>query len=119
MKKFYLLIFLLPHLNADLLIFDDLNIKVFNSKSIDLVNEMISSMDESNPPDRTKWMKSDEYEDLLYEYHNNLNNTYVFFAIPIHLATCDYWTQNNKYVDQSNTKKKKKFNFWQLLESNE
>ena len=102
MKKFYLLIFLLPHLNADLLIFDDLNIKVFNSKSIDLVNEMISSMDESNPPNRTKWMKSDEYEDLLYEYHNNLNNTYVFFAIPIHLATCDYWTQNNKYVDQSN-----------------
>tara|TARA_Y100001958_G_C20954636_1_gene355809 strand:- start:99 stop:362 length:264 start_codon:yes stop_codon:yes gene_type:complete len=24
-----------------------------------------------------------------------------------------------EYVDQSNTKKKKKFNFWQLLESNE
>ena len=103
MKKFYLLIFLLPHLTADLLIFDDLNIKVFNSKSIDLVNEMISSMNESNPPERSKWMKSDEYEDLLNEYYNKLNNNYVFFAIPIHLVTCDYWTQNNKYADQSNT----------------
>ena len=103
MKKFYLLIFLLPHLTADLLIFDDLNIKIFNSKSIDLVNEMISSMNESNPPERSKWMKSDEYEDLLNEYYNNLNNNYVFFAIPIHLVTCDYWTQNNKYADQSNT----------------
>ena len=42
-------------------------LKVFNSKSIDLVNEMISSMNESNPPERSKWMKSDEYEDLLNE----------------------------------------------------
>lgn len=102
MKKFYLLIFLLPHLNADLLIFDDLNLKVFNSKSIDLVNEMILSMDESNPPERSKWMKRDEYEDLVYEHYNKLNNTYVFFAIPINLVTCDYWTQNNEYADQSN-----------------
>ena len=102
MKKFYFLIFLLPHLNADLLIFDDLNIKVFNSKSIDLINEMILSMDKSNPPERSKWMKKDEYDNLLYEYYNNLNNTYIFFAIPINLVTCDYWNQNNKYADQPN-----------------
>ena len=65
-----------------------------------------------------KYYFSDENKKKSYRSLNNIDkkiNTYVE-KLPI---LKDDTKNIIEYVEQSNTKKKKKFNFWKLLESNE
>ena len=66
----------------------------------------------------TKYYFSDTNKKMSYRSLNRINekiNSYVE-KLPI----LDDDTKNIiEYVEQSNSKKKKKFNFWKLLESNE
>ena len=65
-----------------------------------------------------KYYLSDENKKKSYRSLNNIDkkiNTYVE-KLPI---LKDDTKNIIEYVEQSNTKKKKKFNFWKLLENNE
>ena len=61
---------------------------------------------------------SDNYKKKSYRSHNNINKKINIYAEKLPILEDD--TKNIiEYVEQSNKKKKKKFNFWKLLESND
>ena len=65
-----------------------------------------------------KYYISDSNEKNLYRSLNNIDQKINSFAEKLPVLEGD---NNNiiEYVEQTNNKKKKKFNFWKLLENNE
>ncbi len=65
-----------------------------------------------------KYYISDSNEKNLYRSLNNIDQKINSFAEKLPVLEGD---TNNiiEYVEQTNNKKKKKFNFWKLLENNE
>ena len=65
-----------------------------------------------------KYYISDSNEKNLYRSLNNIDQKINSFAEKLPILEDD---TNNiiEYVEQTNNKKKKKFNFWKLLENNE
>ena len=65
-----------------------------------------------------KYYISDSNEKNLYRSLNNIDQKINSFAEKLPVLEDD--TKNIiEYVERSNTEKKKKFNFWKLLENNE
>ena len=65
-----------------------------------------------------KYYFSDNNKKNSYRAFNNINEKIINYAEKLPVLEDD--TKNIiEYVEQSNNKKKKKFNFWKLLESNE
>tara|TARA_Y100000996_G_scaffold375622_1_gene326508 strand:- start:412 stop:675 length:264 start_codon:yes stop_codon:yes gene_type:complete len=65
-----------------------------------------------------KYYFSDNNKKNSYRSLNNINNKINIYAEKLPILESD--TKDIiEYIDQSNNKKKKKFNFWKLLESNE
>ncbi len=65
-----------------------------------------------------KYYISDSNEKNLYRSLNNIDQKINSFAEKLPVLEDD--TKNIiEYVEQTNNKKKKKFNFWKLLENNE
>ena len=61
---------------------------------------------------------SDEYKKKSYRSLKNIENKINVYVEKMPILEDD--TKNIiEYIDQSNSKKKKKFNFWKLIESNE
>ena len=67
---------------------------------------------------RTLYYFSDTYKKKSYRSLNNINEKINNYAEKLPILEDD--TKNIiEYVEQTNNKKKKKFNFWKLLENNE
>ncbi len=65
-----------------------------------------------------KYYFSDKNKKKSYRSFNNIDEKIKIYAEKLPILEDD--TKNIiEYVEQSNNKKKKKFNFWKLLESNE
>ena len=65
-----------------------------------------------------KYYLSDQNKKKSFRSYNNINNRINIYAEKLPILESD--TKDIiEYVDQSNEKKKKRFNFWKLLESNE
>ena len=65
-----------------------------------------------------KYYFSDQNKKKSYRSLNEIDNKINIYAEKLPVLESD--TKNIiEYVDQTNNKKKKKFNFWKLLESNE
>ena len=66
----------------------------------------------------TKYYFSDTNKKNSYRSLNNINEKINTYAEKLTILEDD--TKNIiEYIEQSNNKKKKKFNFWKLLETNE
>ena len=66
----------------------------------------------------TRYYFSDTNKKISYRSLNNIDKKIKIYADKLPILEDD--TKNIiEYVEQSNNKKKKKFNFWKLLESNE
>ena len=66
----------------------------------------------------TRYYFSDANKKNSYRSLNTMDDKIETYALKLPILEND--TQNIiEYVEQSNKKKKKKFNFWKLLESNE
>ena len=65
-----------------------------------------------------KYYFSDAHKKNSYRSLNNINEKINVYAEKLPILDND---TNNiiEYIEQTNSKKKKKFNFWKLLESNE
>ncbi len=65
-----------------------------------------------------KYYFSDKNIKKSYRSLNNINNKINIYVEKLPVLESD---TNNiiEYIEQSNNKKKKKFNFWKLIESNE
>ena len=65
-----------------------------------------------------KYYFSDAYKKKSYRSLNNINDKINTYSEKLPILEDD--TKNIiEYVEQTNNKKKKKFNFWKLLENNE
>ena len=65
-----------------------------------------------------KYYFSDAYKKKSYRSLNNIENKINTYSEKLPILEDD--TKNIiEYVEQTNNKKKKKFNFWKLLENNE
>ena len=65
-----------------------------------------------------KYYFSDAYKKKSYRSLNNIENKVNTYSEKLPILEDD--TKNIiEYVEQTNNKKKKKFNFWKLLENNE
>ena len=65
-----------------------------------------------------KYYFSDNYKKKSYRSFSNIDKKILNYSNRLPILEDD--TKNSiEYVEQSNNKKKKKFNFWELLESNE
>ena len=65
-----------------------------------------------------KYYFSDNYKKKSYRSFSNIDKKISNYSNKLPILEDD--TKNSiEYVEQSNNKKKKKFNFWELLESNE
>ena len=65
-----------------------------------------------------KYYFSDNYKKKSYRSFSNIDKKILNYSNKLPILEDD--TKNSiEYVEQSNNKKKKKFNFWELLESNE
>ena len=65
-----------------------------------------------------KYYFSDDYKKKSYRSFSNIDEKILNYSNRLPILEDD--TKNSiEYVEQSNNKKKKKFNFWELLESNE
>ncbi len=66
----------------------------------------------------SRYYFSDEYKKKSYRSLKNIENKINLYVEKMPILEDD--TKNIiEYIDQSNSKKKKKFNFWKLIESNE
>tara|TARA_B100000575_G_C22821292_1_gene482989 strand:+ start:439 stop:702 length:264 start_codon:yes stop_codon:yes gene_type:complete len=66
----------------------------------------------------SKYYFSDANKKKSYRSLNNINSKINFYAKQLPILEDD--TKNVvEYIEQSHNKKKKKFNFWKLLETNE
>tara|TARA_B100001564_G_C20307741_1_gene519895 strand:- start:75 stop:338 length:264 start_codon:yes stop_codon:yes gene_type:complete len=66
----------------------------------------------------TRYYFSDTNKKISYRSLNNIDKKIKIYADKLPILEDD--TKNIiEYVEQSNNKKKKKFNFWKLLETNE
>ena len=65
-----------------------------------------------------KYYFSDDYKKKSYRSFSNIDEKILNYSNRLPILEDD--TKNSiEYVEQSNNKKKKKFNFWELLKSNE
>ena len=65
-----------------------------------------------------KYYFSDAYKKKSYRSLNNIDSKISFYVKKLPILEDD--SKNVvEYIEQSNNKKKKKFNFWKLLETNE
>ena len=65
-----------------------------------------------------KYYFSDDYKKKSYRSFSNIDEKISNYSNRLPILEDD--TKNSiEYVEQSNNKKKKKFNFWELLKSNE
>ena len=65
-----------------------------------------------------KYYFSDNYKKKSYRSFSNIDKKILNYSNRLPILEDD--TKNSiEYVEQSNNKKKKKFNFWELLKSNE
>ena len=65
-----------------------------------------------------KYYFSDDYKKKSYRSFLNIDEKILNYSDRLPILEDD--TKNSiEYVEQSNNKKKKKFNFWELLKSNE
>ena len=65
-----------------------------------------------------KYYFSDNHKKKYYRSFSNIDEKILNYSYRLPILEDD--TKNSiEYVEQSNSKKKKRFNFWELLESNE
>ena len=65
-----------------------------------------------------KYYFSDAYKKKSYRSLNNIDSKISFYLKKLPILE-DNSKNVVEYIEQSNNKKKKKFNFWKLLETNE
>ncbi len=65
-----------------------------------------------------KYYFSDAYKKKSYRSLNNIDSKISFYVKKLPILE-DNSKNVVEYIEQSNNKKKKKFNFWKLLETNE
>ena len=65
-----------------------------------------------------KYYFSDAYKKKSYRSLNNIDSKISFYVKKLPILE-DNSKNVIEYIEQSNNKKKKKFNFWKLLETNE
>lgn len=65
------------------------NILVLNQSSFGDIQDAIDDFTNPKaPPERTEWMKTEEYEKILENFNKSLEKDYIFYAVEIGLSTC-------------------------------